>query len=213
MRQPVAGRRIHALDRQYRRAALSGQVTAIDRIKAYNDVCKAAAAANGFQYLDAYALSQDLIANGRDFGGIHISKDFVTGGFFAYGNAVHASNIGYSILADELIKFINTAYGTSIPRPDMSEALFTPDVPAPGTTGIGATVGPDLLTGTIWRAFSTSSRRRRVLELAFPAETDVRTGPRSSRHRSAATDRSLHPHPLREEAGRQPGAFVLASFL
>jgi hypothetical protein len=53
------------------------EVTAIDtRIKAYNDVIKAAAAANGFQYFDSYAISQDFIVNGRDFGGIHISKDF-----------------------------------------------------------------------------------------------------------------------------------------
>jgi len=152
------------------------EVTAIDdRIKAYNVVIKAAATANGFQYLDSYALSQDLIANGRDFGGIHISKDFVTGGMFAYGDPVHASNIGYSIIADELIKFINTAYGTSIPRPDMSVVLFTPDVPAPGTTGIGATVDSSIFfTETTWRAFFDEFPLQDAsLKLAFPAETDV----------------------------------------
>jgi hypothetical protein len=152
------------------------EVIAIDdRIKAYNVVIKAAAAANGFQYLDSYALSQDLIANGRDFGGIHISKDFVTGGFFAYGDAVHASNIGYSILADELIKFINTAYGTSVPRPDMSGVLFTPDVPAPGTTGIGATVDSSIFfTETTWRSFFDEFPLQDAsLKLAFPAETEA----------------------------------------
>jgi len=152
------------------------EVTAIDnRIQAYNVVIKAAAAANGFQYFDSYAVSQDFIANGRDFGGIHISKDFVTGGIFAYGNAVHASNIGYSIIADELIKFINTAYGTSVPRADLSEALFTPDVPAPGTTGIGATVDTSIFfTETTWRSFFDEFPLQDAsLKLAFPAETDL----------------------------------------
>ena len=152
------------------------EVTAIDnRIQAYNVVIKAAAAANGFQYFDSYAVSQDLIANGRDFGGIHVSKDFVTGGFFAYGDPVHASNIGYSILADELIKFINTAYGTSIPRPDMSVVLFTPDVPAAGSLGIGATVDTSIFfTETTWRAFFDEFPLQEAsLKLAFPAETDA----------------------------------------
>jgi hypothetical protein len=94
---------------------------------------------------------------------------------FAYGDAVHASNIGYSIIADELIKFINTAYGTSIPRPDMSVVLFTPDVPAPGTTSIGATVDTSIFfTETNWRAFFDEFPLQDAsLKLAFPAETDI----------------------------------------
>jgi hypothetical protein len=149
------------------------RVAAIDeRIKAYNAVIRAAAEANGFKYFDAYAVSQDVSAHGRDFGGIHISKDFVTGGFFAYGEPVHASNIGYSIIADELIQFINTAYATDIPRPDMSAALFTPDVPAPGTTSIGATVDTSLyFTEATWRAFFDEFPLQDAsVRLAFPAE-------------------------------------------
>ena len=152
------------------------EVTAIDnRIKDYNVVIKAAAAANGFQYFDSYAVSQDVIANGRDFGGIHISKDFVTGGFFAYGDPVHGSNIGNAIIADELIKFINSAYGTSIPRPDMSVVLFTPDVPAAGSLGIGAAVDTSIFfTEMTWRAFFDEFPLLDAsLKLAFPAETDV----------------------------------------
>jgi hypothetical protein len=145
------------------------------RVQDYNAVIRAAADANGFKYLDGYALSQDLIANGRTFGGIHISNAFVTGGMFAYGNAVHMSNIGYTILADELIQFINTAYGTSVPRPDFSVVLFTPDVPAPGTTGIGATVDSSIFfTETTWRAFFEEFPLQDAsMRLAFPAETDL----------------------------------------
>jgi hypothetical protein len=152
------------------------EVTAIDqRIKDMNVVIKAAAETNGFKYFDFYAFAQDFEVNGRTYGGITITKDFVTGGMFAYGEAVHMSNIGYSIVADELIQFINSAYGTRVPRPDMSVVLFTPDVPAPGTTGIGATVDSSIFfTETTWRAFFDEFPLQDAsLKLAFPAETDV----------------------------------------
>ena len=124
------------------------------RVKDMNSVMQAAASANGFKYFDFYALAQDLEVNGRTYGNITITKDFVTGGMFAYGEAVHMSNIGYSILADELVKFINASYGTNVPRVDMSVPLFTPDVPAAGTTGIGAGVDTSVFfTEDTWRSF------------------------------------------------------------
>ena len=152
------------------------EVAAIDqRIKDMNAVIKTAAEAFGFKYFDFYAFAQDFEANGRTFGGITITKDFVTGGMFAYGEAVHMSNIGYSILADELIQFINSAYGTNVPRPDMSAALFTPDVPAPGTTGIGATVDTSLFFDEeAWKGFFREFPLQDAsLKLAFPGETEV----------------------------------------
>jgi hypothetical protein len=129
------------------------EVTAIDtRIKAMNDVIRAAATTNGFSYFDFYAVSQDLIAHGRDIGGVHVSTAFVTGGMFAYGEAVHMSNIGYTIVADEVIKGMNATYSIDVPRPNLSAVLFTPDVPAAGTTG--ATVDTSLFFDeTAWRAF------------------------------------------------------------
>jgi hypothetical protein len=152
------------------------EVAAIDqRIKDMNVVIKAAAESNGFKYFDTYAFAQDFEANGRTYGGIKITKDFVTGGMFAYGDAVHMSNIGYSILADELIQFINSAYGTSVPRPDLSVVLFTPDVPAAGTTGIGATVDTSIFfTEDTWRAFFDEFPLQDAsMKLAFTAETEI----------------------------------------
>jgi hypothetical protein len=122
------------------------------RVRDMNAVIKTAADANGFKYFDFYALSQDLIANGRTYGGVHVSTAFVTGGMFAYGEAVHMSNIGYTILADEIIQFINGTYGTSIERPNIAAVLFTPDVPAPGSTAIGALATSDYFTEETWRA-------------------------------------------------------------
>lgn len=152
------------------------EVAAADqRIKDMNAVIKTAAESNGFKYFDFYAFAQDFEANGRTYGGIKITKDFVTGGMFAYGEAVHMSNIGYTILADELIQFINSSYGTSVPRPDLSVVLFTPDVPAAGTTGIGATVDTSVFfTEDSWKAFFDEFPLQDAsMKLAFPADTDV----------------------------------------
>jgi hypothetical protein len=151
-------------------------VAAIDqRVKDMNSAIQTAASANGFIYFDTYALAQSLGATGIDIGGMHISKDFVTGGFFSYGDAVHPSNIGYMVVVDAVIQTMNKAYGTTVPRPDFSAALFTPDVPAPGTTGIGATVDTSIFfTETTWRSFFDEFPLQDAsLKLAFPAETDA----------------------------------------
>ena len=148
------------------------EVVAIDqRVRDMNAVIKSAAEANGFKYFDFYALAQDLKTNGRTYGGIHISTAFVTGGMFAYGEAVHLSNIGYTILADELIQFINSSYGTNLERPNIATALFTPDVPAPGTTGtidLGASLD---FTEEMWRGiFRSFPLQDETFELVFFAE-------------------------------------------
>lgn len=130
------------------------EVQAIDdRIRAMNDVIKAAASANGFIYFDTYGFAHSHGATGFEIGGMHITRDFVTGGFFAFGDAVHLSNIGYMLVADAVIQLINSAYSTSVPRPDFSAALFTPDVPAAGTAGIGSLDTSVFFTEESWRAF------------------------------------------------------------
>jgi hypothetical protein len=149
------------------------EVAAIDqRVRDMNAVIKSAADANGFKYFDFYALSQDLIAHGRTYGGIHISNAFVTGGMFAYGDAVHMSNIGYTILADEIIQFINATYGTSIERPNIATVLFTPDVPAPGSTAIGALATSDYFTEETWRGlFEEFPLQDASMKIVFSGES------------------------------------------
>ena len=164
------------------------EVAKIDtRVKDMNAVIQAAAAANGFKYFPFYEVSQDLIANGRTYGGVHITKDFVTGGMFAFGEAVHMSNVGYTILADELVQFINASYGTSFPRPDVLHALFTPDSPAPGTPAILGPLSPESMpfTEESWhRLFEVYPLQSPEYELVFPGGETVgripvqQTGPR-----------------------------------
>ncbi len=145
--------------------------TIVQRIHDMNAVISAAAAANGFKYFDTYAFGADIVANGYTAGGIHITKDFVTGGFFAFGNAVHFSNIGYTIAADALIQFINSSYGTNFPRPDVNTALTTPDVPAPGTTAIRSLAASQFFGENAWRGFFRDfPLQSESLRLVFPGE-------------------------------------------
>ena len=128
------------------------EVQALDqRVRDMNAVIQSAATANGFQYFDFYALSNDLMANGRTYGGVHVSTAFVSGGMFAFGDAIHMSNIGYTILADELIQFINLSYGTNLERPNVATALFTPDRPVVGNVVI--TELSASFTEAVWRDF------------------------------------------------------------
>ncbi len=162
------------------------EVLAIDqRVRDMNAVIKSAAEANGFKYFDFYALSQDLMTNGRTYGGIHVSTAFVTGGLFGYGEAVHMSNIGYTILADELIQFINASYGTKLERPNIATALFTPDVPAAGSTGIVAQAASLDFTEEMWRGlFRAFPLQDETFELVFAAE------PAAAVERAAPVERS-----------------------
>ncbi len=171
------------------------EVLAIDqRIRDMNAVIKSAAEANGFKYFDFYALSQDLMTNGRTYAGIHISTAFVTGGMFAYGEAVHMSNIGYTILADELIQFINASYGTKLERPNIATALFTPDVPAAGSTGTVALAASLDFSEEMWRGYFRSyPLQEEGFELIFSAE------PAMAVERAAPVDRRVIRVPRKRE--------------
>lgn len=83
------------------------------RVAQINDAITTKASAAGFKVLDANALFSDIVTNGRDIGGVKITTSFLTGGFFSY-DGVHPTSIGYAILANELIAFVNSNYGASI---------------------------------------------------------------------------------------------------
>ncbi len=72
----------------------------------------------------------------REFGAVYVPFD----GMFAAASTtvapaywaadgVHPTQIGYAILADEIILRINEATGSQIPQPNIAEAMFTPNVP------------------------------------------------------------------------------------
>jgi hypothetical protein len=96
-------------------------------------------AANGALLLDSYGLFNEIRSSGYEIGGITLTTTFLTGGLFS-ADGVHPSQIGYAIVADEVIKLLNAAKGSNIERPDIAQAAFTPNVP---TISTASQVDPD----------------------------------------------------------------------
>lgn len=104
-----------------------------DRIDAYNAIIADAANTFGYEVFDANALFNDLVSGAwvPIFGGTTLSASFLQGGIFSY-DAIHLQNIGSALFADELVQFINSEFGSEIPRVDMATALFEGDWQDPG---------------------------------------------------------------------------------
>lgn len=79
--------------------------------------------ADGYKVFDAAAFLADLAKNGRSYGGITLTSSYLAGGIFSY-DGVHPSATGYALLADEVVKFVNANYGTTIPHVDLSAYFF-----------------------------------------------------------------------------------------
>jgi hypothetical protein len=90
----------------------------------------------GTVLFDLNAIFRQTRAEGYDIGGIRLTTDFLSGGLFS-ADGVHPNQIGYAILADEIIQKLNAETGSDIPRPDLADALFTPNVPQFAATSAG----------------------------------------------------------------------------
>jgi lysophospholipase L1-like esterase len=106
-----------------------------DQIDAFNAVISQAGATYGYPVFDANALFAGIVS-GQDlptYGGVSLTADFLLGGIFSY-DGVHPQRIGYAVVADNLIQFINAEYGNTIPRLNMAEVLFEGDWQTPGVS-------------------------------------------------------------------------------
>ena len=86
------------------------------QVDGYNAAIDQAAAAFGYPVFDvneffASISSGDYVPT---FGGTTLSTQFLLGGIFSY-DGIHPQHIGYALLADELIQFINAEYGLRDP--------------------------------------------------------------------------------------------------
>jgi len=66
-----------------------------------------------------------------------IDGSFLLGGFFSY-DGIHAQRIGYAMLANALVQFINAEYGSNIPQVNMAEMLYEGDWQTPGISPAAA---------------------------------------------------------------------------
>jgi hypothetical protein len=98
------------------------------QVDGFNAAIAETAAAFGYPVFDVNALFAS-ISSGEfvpTYGGATLSTQFLLGGIFSY-DGIHPQHIGYALMADELIQFINAEYGSEIPRVDMAEVLFEGD--------------------------------------------------------------------------------------
>lgn len=80
----------------------------------------------GIVLYDLNARFNQIAQEGYSIGGITLTTAFLQGGLFS-ADGTHPTQIGYAIIADDIIQRINAATGSDIPRPDLSKALFTPN--------------------------------------------------------------------------------------
>ncbi len=106
--------------------------------QAIADVCRQA----GIPVVDLHALYDAAAGPGIDVGGIRVSATFLTGGFFSY-DALHPTDLGYALMANEWIKVIN-ANGASLPLVDLAPVLGMSR--AEGATAAGASSAPVVFT-------------------------------------------------------------------
>jgi lysophospholipase L1-like esterase len=92
-----------------------------DTITAYNAAITAAAAARQIPVADVKSLF-DRLAGPQVFGGVALTNTWISGGLFS-NDGVHLSDAGYTLMANEFIKAINSAYGTEIPLASVTAAF------------------------------------------------------------------------------------------
>jgi hypothetical protein len=109
------------------------------RFAEYNAAIKAAATASGYLYYDTNDFLLRLKA-GFDIGGATINAAFLTGGAFSY-DGFHLTPIGYALLADDLIQFMNANMNAGLARVDLSPYIFNGGT-AGGLVGSAALYAP-----------------------------------------------------------------------
>jgi lysophospholipase L1-like esterase len=127
------------------------------------------AAANGATVVDTHALLDEIVNHGYEAGGgIVITTSFLTGGLFS-ADGFHLSNIGYAIVAKEIVQHLNDVKGSEYDLPDLAHTLFEPDVPVITATGVvDPTAGPFGFSLPMWKDL-VSTAVAGDLDFVFPS--------------------------------------------
>jgi len=125
--------------------------------KSIRDICGAA----NIPVLDVQAILNELYTTGIHVGGITLTSSFLSGGAFSY-DGVHPNDIGYAVLANELIRVIN-ANGGTLPLVDLGPVLGV-------TSGAASEVRAGALrpSSSAWVPFEYSLKAYEALLEAFP---------------------------------------------
>ncbi|WP_242478794.1 SGNH/GDSL hydrolase family protein [Hymenobacter lapidiphilus] len=80
----------------------------------FNTAIKTKAAAKGLAVFDANVFFSTVASNGIVVNGVNNTAGFVSGNLFSL-DGVHPTPRGYAIVANEMIKVINSTYGSKVP--------------------------------------------------------------------------------------------------
>ncbi len=94
-------------------------VIAAKAVVDFNSAIVAAAATQGAAVVDFNAIFTDINANGKLISGVKYTSAYITGGLFSL-DGVHPTNRGAGVLANEIIKVMNTKFGTNVTSVDVS---------------------------------------------------------------------------------------------
>lgn len=125
-------------------------------VDANNQAIAEISAAAGVPVLDVNRFLKEFATTGRVIGGVRLSASFLTGGLFSY-DGVHASDLGYAIVANEWIRLFNEN-GADVPPVDLGAYL--------GATSRSAVIDPP-------RGFIFSDEAAAQLRMIFPALDDA----------------------------------------
>ncbi|HQQ79252.1 MAG TPA: hypothetical protein PLB01_18025 [Thermoanaerobaculia bacterium] len=162
------------------------------RIADYNAAIKAAAATYGYKFYD---INDWLVRTkaGFDYGGATVSQAFLSGGIASY-DGFHLTPIGYALLADDIIKFINANFpGANLKEPDLSTYLY-----AGGTAG--GLSGP-FTAPYAWAPMNDAEKAtaiEQIFTLDFASDLAAMIGPR----RASVTPGPSAPVQRHERADR-----------
>ena len=95
----------------------SGEVTTLNTsITTFNGIMKAQADSKGAAFVDPnVVLTQINTTTGLTQNGITYTSSFIQGGVFSL-DGIHLTPAGYALMANEIIKGINTKYSSTIPQ-------------------------------------------------------------------------------------------------
>lgn len=86
----------------------------------FNAAIKTKAAAKGLAVFDANAFFSTVASNGLVVNGVNNTAGFVSGNLFSL-DGVHPTPRGYAVVANEMIKVINSTYGAKVPTVNPTE--------------------------------------------------------------------------------------------
>jgi lysophospholipase L1-like esterase len=143
---------------------LDEQAVLRERVGQYNQVIAQVCQGAGIPVLDVHAFSADVAAHGLAVGGITLTGAYLSGGLFGY-DGIHPTDLGYALLANQWIRFINSR-GGQLPEVNLGPYLGVASVPGGSATAQSATRATLAGGRAPWTAFTAEAYD--ALKAAFP---------------------------------------------